>query len=416
MGLTNYEMNRKIHNVKYLGIGFVCWLWQSWSVKASSIGQVKQVIKAPLTDSRQSNQQEQAKEQHKTFEQGDAKTPNKGLSSKPTLSKKQAQIHVLQKQSGALLSVNKDSKLNLDQQLEEINQQLVKFEKIIQIEKMRAQLLQEQNNRLQAEIDLIQAKIKRDKYIYQQPVYLKKPLRTADNILVISDRCIHLNGEIVPWKADWIVDRTAFFNRKNSQYPIFLVIGSSPGGFVLPGIRILQAIKYSKAPVYVVLKDFAASMAAILVTLSPNSYACTGSVMLHHQCWLWSFSRMNVTDLKQWYQYLGKRWKNIGGAIAKKMGISLQNFEKKLAEKGGEWREYSDDAKKLKWVNHIINGIEDTAIFTLPEMEQYNNAKALGQLNHYESINPIGDQALLGDIDYNYSIKNSTKAHRREKL
>ena len=100
----------------------------------------------------------------------------------------------------------------------------------------------------------------------KEPVYLADPL-LKDGTLVISDRRIDLNGPIFSDLADHVTERINYFNNKNEGYPIFIVINDSPGGSVMSGMRIMKAMHGSEAPVYVVVKSFAASMAAALTTL-----------------------------------------------------------------------------------------------------------------------------------------------------
>ena len=42
---------------------------------------------------------------------------------------------------------------------------------------------------------------------------------------------------------------------------------------------------------------------------------------------------------------------------------------KKLYEKSakGDWEEFADEAKKLKWVDHIITGIKDSGMREMPD-------------------------------------------------
>ena len=64
-----------------------------------------------------------------------------------------------------------------------------------------------------------------------------------------------------------------FFNNKSKTDPIFIVIDRCPGGSGMEGARIVQAIKTSPAPVHVVVKSYAASMAAIILAQADHSYA-----------------------------------------------------------------------------------------------------------------------------------------------
>ena len=101
--------------------------------------------------------------------------------------------------------------------------------------------------------------------------------------MVISDRRIPLNGPITNETADYVTTRIHFFNNKDPKLPIFIVIDDSPGGSVMAGYRILKAMEGSDAPVHVVVKSFAASMAAAIATLAKHSYAYPNAVILHHQ-------------------------------------------------------------------------------------------------------------------------------------
>ena len=70
------------------------------------------------------------------------------------------------------------------------------------------------------------------------------------------------------FRSDFVCSRIAFYNAIDSEAPIFIVIDRSPGGSVMSGYMMLQAMETSKAPVYVVVKGYAASMAAIRASMS----------------------------------------------------------------------------------------------------------------------------------------------------
>ena len=97
--------------------------------------------------------------------------------------------------------------------------------------------------------------------------YPKDPL--IDGVLHISDRRIPFNGRVDDKLAQFVCGRIAFYNAIDSEAPIFIVIDRSPGGSVMSGYMMLQAMETSKAPVYVVVKGYAASMAAISILPMP---------------------------------------------------------------------------------------------------------------------------------------------------
>lgn len=240
----------------------------------------------------------------------------------------------------------------------------------------KATLVRAEAEQLRAEIDQTKARKERARYADGAPVYLNEPLR-PEGTLVVSDRCINLNGVITPWKASYVTDQIGYFNNKDSSKPIFIVIDSSPGGGVMSGSRILKAMENSQAPVYVVVKAFAASMAALITTLATKSYAYPNAVILHHQPW--TFTSGNLRELKEEYEEMKEWWKRLGGRVAQKMGLSLDKLDKRLYEKSarGDWTEFADNAKQLKWVDHIIEGIADSAIREIPDASDYTFRKFL---------------------------------------
>jgi ATP-dependent Clp protease protease subunit len=222
--------------------------------------------------------------------------------------------------------------------------------------------------RLQNEISSIETTKKRGEYADAKPVYLKNPLR-EDGTVVISDRRIPLNGLITTETADFITNRIQFWNNKNRELPIFIVIDSSPGGSVMAGYRILKAMESSDAPVHVVVKSFAASMAAGITTLAAESYAYPNAVLLHHQISSRIMGQLNLTQQRELHEESQRWWVRLGEPIAEKMGITTEEFVKRMYDRStsGDWTEFAEDAQKLKWVNHIVHGIDETALTRDPD-------------------------------------------------
>jgi ATP-dependent Clp protease, protease subunit len=222
--------------------------------------------------------------------------------------------------------------------------------------------------RLQNEISNIETTKKRGEYADSKPVYLEKPLRD-DGTLVVSDRRIPLNGLITTQTADFITDRIQYWNNKDRKLPIFIVIDSSPGGSVMAGYRILKAMESSDAPVHVVVKSFAASMAAGITTLATESYAYPNAVLLHHQISSQIIGQLNLTQQREFHEESQRWWKRLATPIATKMGITTDEFIQKMYQRSssGDWTEFAEDAQKLKWVNHIVQGIDETSLIKDPD-------------------------------------------------
>ena len=222
--------------------------------------------------------------------------------------------------------------------------------------------------RLQNDIARIEAADKRAKFADSKPVFLKNPLR-EDGTLVISDRRIPLNGLITANTADFVSSRIQYWNNKDRQLPIFIVIDASPGGSVMAGYRILKSMESSEAPVHVVVKSFAASMAAAITTLATESYAYPNAVILHHQISSVVMAQLNLTQQREFHEESQRWWERLGTPVAAKMGITPDELIKKMYAKSssGDWSEFGEQAKELKWVNHIVNGIDETSFTKNPD-------------------------------------------------
>ena len=232
--------------------------------------------------------------------------------------------------------------------------------------------------KLEGEISALESIKKRDAYANAKPVYLDDPLK-EDGTLVISDRRISMNGPVTLRTADHITTRINYYNNKDPKKPIFIVIDTSPGGSVMAGYRILKSMEGSTAPVYVVVKSFAASMAASICTLAEKSYAYPNSVILHHQISSTiMFANLNLTEQKEFYQESQKWWKRLAGPISEKMGISTDEFIEQMYAKttSGDWTEFGTEAQKLKWVDHIVERIHETSLLKNPDSKSAKSPMA----------------------------------------
>jgi ATP-dependent Clp protease protease subunit len=196
-----------------------------------------------------------------------------------------------------------------------------------------------------------------------KPKYLKDPL--VDGVLYISDRRISFNGAVTEQLADYVCTRISFYNNQSSEFPIFIVVDNSPGGSVAAGYQIQKAMAASKAPVHVVVKGFAASMTAVICTLAERSYCYPNTILLHHQAS--NVVRGNMTVLKEQIDFTNQWFDRLATPVAKKMGISLPEFVKQMYanDSSGDWQAFGDKAKELKWVDNVIERIEETAILDL---------------------------------------------------
>lgn len=193
--------------------------------------------------------------------------------------------------------------------------------------------------------------------------YPDQPLKKG--VLRVSDRRIELNGPIFSGAAKYVCDRIDFFNNQSTK-PIFLVIDSSPGGSGMEGLQIVQAMQNSKAPVHVVVKRYAASMAAIITTLADESYAYPDAILLHHQAS--ALTMGNTTRLREDLERIREMSARLVGEVADKLGISEEEFVKQMYENrsSGDWDLFATDALKRGWVKHVVDEIREASVRKRP--------------------------------------------------
>ena len=97
----------------------------------------------------------------------------------------------------------------------------------------------------------------------------------------------------------------------------------------------------------IVVKSFAASMAAAILTLADKSYAYPNALILHHQPSTWGGG--NLFEMREKVKIFQDWAKRLHRPVAQKMGLSLEDFYKKMYENsvGGDWQEFADQAVKL---------------------------------------------------------------------
>jgi ATP-dependent Clp protease protease subunit len=296
-----------------------------------------------------------------------------------------------QKQILAYLNSEKD-KLTLQNAIQEEKnrQQELQF-------KLATAKLDYESLKLNFAKEQIEAKVaKRDKseewesQVNKPKEYRKEPF--VNGKLILSDRKIILDGPIWPGIANYIIERIEYFNNKTTEYPIFLIIEYCPGGSVMEGSRILRAMKSSRAPVYVVLKSLAASMAAAIVTLADRSYALPDAIIVHHQ--VWGISWGNPTEQREQLKVLDEWSNRIMQPIAAKMGLTLEELIRKMYESNsrGDWDEFADHAVKYNWVDYIVKEIHDTSYTKQPKEETKEETEEVTIVARQEQVDSEGNR------------------------
>jgi len=262
--------------------------------------------------------------------------------------------------SGQLLNMQRERdrlKLELD---------LLKQQAALESERATAKLAESRATKaaLELSMEVESTKESLEDRILGEESYPDEPFK--DGVLKISLRRIELNGPIMQGAADYVCQRIDYFNNQSAK-PIFLVIDNCPGGSAIEGMQIVQAIEHSKAPVHVVVKRYAASMAAIIATLADHSYCYPDAIILHHQASTSMYG--NGRDIKDQVRQLKDISTRLIGAVADKQGLTEEEFVDQMYENrtSGDWELFGDQAVERKWVNNVATTIHEQGIRRRPK-------------------------------------------------
>ena len=74
-----------------------------------------------------------------------------------------------------------------------------------------------------------------------------------------------------------------------------------------------------------------------------------------------------MTVLKEQIEFTKLWFERMATPVAKKMGLSLDEFVKKMYENDstGDWQAFGEKAKELKWIDVVVDRIEETAVLDM---------------------------------------------------
>lgn len=224
--------------------------------------------------------------------------------------------------------------------------------------------------RRKQQVGLEQSRRDLDRTVAAPMVYADQPFQ--DGVLTITDRRVPFNGPVTGASVDEAIERLNFFANQSDK-PVFLVIDASPGGSVAAGMKLIEAMRASRAPVHVVVKVFAASMAATICTLAEHSYALPNAIILHHQL---SYSLgagpagggANLTQHREQLKQSSEWYRRIAEPVAAKMGLTLEQYVAEMYKHNsdGDWSEFADGAQKLKWVQNVPKSVKELGVREQP--------------------------------------------------
>jgi ATP-dependent Clp protease protease subunit len=145
---------------------------------------------------------------------------------------------------------------------------------------------------------------------------------------LIEQRIIFLGEPIYPQTANIIVSQLLFLQTQNEKADIQLFI-NSPGGDVLSGLAIYDAMQYVKCDVRTICIGLAASMGAVLLGAGEKGkrYCLPNARVMIHQPWTSGIGG-TVSDVLIEADELRKTKDKLNGIIARHTGKTMDDVEK----------------------------------------------------------------------------------------
>lgn len=170
----------------------------------------------------------------------------------------------------------------------------------------------------------------------------------------LSQRKLFITDEICFDTTSDIIKNILQYNREDrgktndERKPIVLYI-SSPGGSVEAGMQLIDVIRESKTPVYIVNTGICYSMAFLIFLCGDKRFSMKSSTFLMHDGSLSTFdSAKKAQDLMRFNDRVESRIKEY---VLQTTNITDDLYEEKSRV---EWYMFADEAKELGIVDYII--------------------------------------------------------------
>lgn len=156
-------------------------------------------------------------------------------------------------------------------------------------------------------------------------------------------------------------------NKVDSKKPIHLLI-DSPGGSVVDGAMLVNAIQQSKAPVYTVCMEMCASMAAIIHQYGAKRYVLDRTLLLFHPATV-SYAG-DVDRIKSFISQIQSYTNKMEVEVATRLGLSFVAYKNLAATE--LWID-SEQALKSKYVDGLVSfDAQQVGLSLVSTQEQFN--------------------------------------------
>lgn len=178
-----------------------------------------------------------------------------------------------------------------------------------------------------------------------EELIVKKKLK---NLNIDVSRSLVIEGPITMSSTD-VALGIKNLNVSSETSPIYLIL-TSPGGSVIAGAEIINAITQSKAPIYTICRAFCASMASMIHQYGTKRYVTDRSLIMFHPASTGAEGKVN--EISNYINSTKNFVTKIEVEVSRRLGLSIAEYQTKV---GDEWWIDSDEALQAKVVDNIIS-------------------------------------------------------------
>lgn len=201
--------------------------------------------------------------------------------------------------------------------------------------------------------------------------------KSVDVLLYGSIPAYDWDNDTVKNKAEQFV---AEFKALENDYDRINIHINSPGGSMVHGIPMFNAIASSEKEVHTYNDGIAASMAAVILLAGKTVHVAKNSLIMVHPASI--YGRVNSKSLAEISQTLQAFDSIIINAIMDKTGLSEDEVTNRYMNGGDVWIK-AQDAATAK----MVDVVEDYAAEKLPKNGQVTNLSYMEVVNAFESEN-----------------------------
>lgn len=180
---------------------------------------------------------------------------------------------------------------------------------------------------------------------------VEKPVKIYDHLNIDESRMLVLKGEVGEETTTPLIKKITELDEENNK-PIYLII-NSPGGSVVDGFALANAMDSAKSSIICAVDTEAYSMAAILVTFCDQAYIHRFATMMFHEA---SFGiRGSESTVSTRIEFILNYLNELHVHVAKNLGITTKDYRAKIKK---EWWMTATQAAKQGLVTGIINNLK----------------------------------------------------------